>query len=168
MQKRFWEEVAKVRREYERMIHEELRIIRQRGLATGAALRRHRRSGCLIRAAASGRVRLRPVRRAFSRLAKSTSRRIMQFYLPKFEGRGPVLDIGCGRGEFLEMMRDAGVEARGIDLSEESVARCRAEGLAGGAGRSVRLSARSARPSLGRHLLRSGDRASAARQSAAR
>jgi O-antigen chain-terminating methyltransferase len=36
-----------------------------------------------------------------------------------------VLDIGCGRGEFLEMMREAGVPARGIDLSEESVALCR-------------------------------------------
>ncbi len=35
-----------------------------------------------------------------------------------------MLDIGCGRGE-LEMMRDAGVPARGIDLSEESVALCR-------------------------------------------
>ena len=40
-----------------------------------------------------------------------------------------VLDIGCGRGEFLEMMREAGVPARGIDLSEESVALCRDKGL---------------------------------------
>src|SRR5713101_3318672 len=30
LQKRFWEDAAKVRREYERVIHEELRIIRQR------------------------------------------------------------------------------------------------------------------------------------------
>ena len=40
-----------------------------------------------------------------------------------------MLDIGCGRGEFLEMMRDAGVPAKGIDLSEESVATCRHKGL---------------------------------------
>src|SRR5205807_3446929 len=37
---------------------------------------------------------------------------------------------GCGRGEFLETMRDAGVAARGIDLSEESVAICQSKGLA--------------------------------------
>ena len=40
-----------------------------------------------------------------------------------------MLDIGCGRGEFLEMMRDAGVPAKGIDLDEESVAMCRHKGL---------------------------------------
>jgi len=54
--------------------------------------------------------------------------------VPYFAGRGkglnkPVLDLGCGRGEFLELLRAAGVEARGIDLSAESVARCRAKGL---------------------------------------
>jgi 2-polyprenyl-3-methyl-5-hydroxy-6-metoxy-1,4-benzoquinol methylase len=32
-----------------------------------------------------------------------------------FPGLRNVLDIGCGRGEFLELMRDAGVPARGID-----------------------------------------------------
>ena len=52
-----------------------------------------------------------------------------QFYVPYFAGRRNVLDIGCGRGEFLETMREAGVPARGIDLSEESVALCRSKGL---------------------------------------
>jgi SAM-dependent methyltransferase len=41
-----------------------------------------------------------------------------------------VLDIGCGRGEFLEVMREAGVPARGIDSSLESIALCREKGLA--------------------------------------
>jgi O-antigen chain-terminating methyltransferase len=50
-------------------------------------------------------------------------------YLPHFAGLQNVLDIGCGRGEFLEMMRNAGVGAKGIDLSEESVATCRHKGL---------------------------------------
>jgi O-antigen chain-terminating methyltransferase len=40
-----------------------------------------------------------------------------------------VLDLGCGRGEFLEMMRDLGVPAKGIDLSDESIALCRHKGL---------------------------------------
>ena len=52
-----------------------------------------------------------------------------QFYRPYFAGRQNVLDIGCGRGEFLEMMREMGVAARGIDLGDESVATCRAKGL---------------------------------------
>lgn len=47
-----------------------------------------------------------------------------------FEGCSNVLDIGCGRGEFLELMRDAGVGARGVDLDETMVDFCRSRGLA--------------------------------------
>jgi O-antigen chain-terminating methyltransferase len=42
----------------------------------------------------------------------------------------PVLDVGCGRGEFLELCREAGIEARGIDTDTGMVARCREAGLA--------------------------------------
>ena len=38
---------------------------------------------------------------------------------------GPVLDVGCGRGEFLELCREAGLAARGIDTDPGMVARCR-------------------------------------------
>ncbi|NLA36885.1 MAG: methyltransferase domain-containing protein [Actinobacteria bacterium] len=41
----------------------------------------------------------------------------------------PVLDIGCGRGEMIELLRDAGIEARGIDLNAVSVAECVEAGL---------------------------------------
>ncbi|MBT0732504.1 methyltransferase domain-containing protein [Methanoculleus bourgensis] len=47
-----------------------------------------------------------------------------------FEGCSNVLDIGCGRGEFLELMRDAGVGARGVDLEETMVEFCRSRDLA--------------------------------------
>jgi SAM-dependent methyltransferase len=50
-------------------------------------------------------------------------------YVDEFRDRSPVLDIGCGRGEFLELLRDAGVEARGIDLDADMVEHCREEGL---------------------------------------
>jgi O-antigen chain-terminating methyltransferase len=52
-----------------------------------------------------------------------------RFYVPYFKDCREVLDIGCGRGEFLEVMKEAGVAARGIDLCEEAVALCRAKGL---------------------------------------
>jgi 2-polyprenyl-3-methyl-5-hydroxy-6-metoxy-1,4-benzoquinol methylase len=40
-----------------------------------------------------------------------------------------VLDIGCGRGEFLSLLREAGVEARGIDADADMVAYATGEGL---------------------------------------
>jgi len=49
-------------------------------------------------------------------------------YLDLFP-KGPVLDVGCGRGEFLELCREAKVEARGIDIDPGMVARCHEAGL---------------------------------------
>jgi O-antigen chain-terminating methyltransferase len=51
-------------------------------------------------------------------------------YLRHFTGApGRVLDAGCGRGEFLEVLRGAGVAAYGVDLDAEMAARCREKGL---------------------------------------
>lgn len=50
-------------------------------------------------------------------------------YLPLFSGARDVLDLGCGRGEFLALLAEAGISARGIDLNEEMVAACRERGL---------------------------------------
>lgn len=48
----------------------------------------------------------------------------------EFEGaRLPVIDIGCGRGELLELLADLGVTARGIELDAELAASCRSKGL---------------------------------------
>lgn len=41
----------------------------------------------------------------------------------------PVLDVGCGRGEWLEMLRDAEMHGRGIDLNRLFVDACRGRGL---------------------------------------
>lgn len=56
-------------------------------------------------------------------------RRRQERYVEEFRGGGTVLDIGCGRGEFLSLLRTAGITARGIDLDPEMVAFCRGEGL---------------------------------------
>jgi SAM-dependent methyltransferase len=50
-------------------------------------------------------------------------------YVEDFRDAAPVLDIGCGRGEFLSLLRDAGIAARGIDADADMVAYARGEGL---------------------------------------
>ena len=50
-------------------------------------------------------------------------------YLPHFEGAADVLDVGCGRGEFLALLRDEGIAARGVDANADAVERCRERGL---------------------------------------
>jgi SAM-dependent methyltransferase len=52
-----------------------------------------------------------------------------QPYVEDFRDAAPVLDVGCGRGEFLILLREAGIEARGVDRDADMVAFCRAEGL---------------------------------------
>ena len=44
-------------------------------------------------------------------------------------GGAGVLDLGCGRGEWLQLMREAGVPAQGIDSSSEMVSHCQDSGL---------------------------------------
>ena len=40
-----------------------------------------------------------------------------------------MLDVGCGRGEFLDLLRSKGLSVRGVDLNHEMVEMCRARGL---------------------------------------
>ena len=42
---------------------------------------------------------------------------------------GVVVDLGCGRGEFLELLRDAGHEAIGIDTNQADIDECKRRGL---------------------------------------
>lgn len=41
----------------------------------------------------------------------------------------PLLDVGCGRGELLELCKAAGIEAHGFDTNERSVADLRVRGI---------------------------------------
>jgi O-antigen chain-terminating methyltransferase len=50
-------------------------------------------------------------------------------YVDDLRQAAPVLDVGCGRGELLQLLREAGVEARGIDADADMVAYARGEGL---------------------------------------
>jgi SAM-dependent methyltransferase len=50
-------------------------------------------------------------------------------YLPLIRDHAPVLDVGCGRGEFLGILRDAGVDAAGVDIDEAMIKRARTRGF---------------------------------------
>ncbi len=50
-------------------------------------------------------------------------------FVPYFDGTTNVLDVGCGRGEFLDLLKAKGVSARGLDLNPEMVEVCLARGL---------------------------------------
>ncbi|BAY40818.1 putative methyltransferase [Nostoc sp. NIES-2111] len=41
----------------------------------------------------------------------------------------PILDIGCGRGEWLELLRESGYIAQGIDINKVMVEQCQSRGL---------------------------------------
>jgi O-antigen chain-terminating methyltransferase len=44
-------------------------------------------------------------------------------------GTGGVMDLGCGRGEWLKVLTEAGIEASGVDLSPVMAEYCRSQGL---------------------------------------
>lgn len=50
-------------------------------------------------------------------------------YLALVREHQPVLDVGCGRGEFLALMTAEGIAAAGVDADRGMVERCRALGL---------------------------------------
>jgi SAM-dependent methyltransferase len=50
-------------------------------------------------------------------------------YVPLFSGASDVVDVGCGRGEFLAALANAGVAGRGVDINSEMVAVARAHGV---------------------------------------
>jgi len=56
-------------------------------------------------------------------------RALLEPYVERLRGHEPVLDVGCGRGELLQLLAEAGVEARGIDIDPGMVERAGAKGV---------------------------------------
>ncbi len=51
-------------------------------------------------------------------------------YLPFLKNApGAILDVGCGRGEFLLLLREAGLAASGVEINPIAAAECRSLGL---------------------------------------
>jgi 2-polyprenyl-3-methyl-5-hydroxy-6-metoxy-1,4-benzoquinol methylase len=120
---RFWDEISRVRAEYERMIHSELRLLRQR-----ASLARAVEHVSESAPAEFANVDWLKFAERF-RGSEEDIRARQQMYTARFREHSPVLDIGCGRGEMIQILQDAGIAARGIDTNDDSVALCVAKGL---------------------------------------
>ncbi|MEK7862815.1 MAG: class I SAM-dependent methyltransferase [Chloroflexota bacterium] len=56
-------------------------------------------------------------------------RRQSEAFVELYRGKKRVLDLGCGRGTFLELLREREIDGYGIDLDEKMVAHCRERGL---------------------------------------
>ena len=53
---------------------------------------------------------------------------LQRHYVELLRGHGPVLDVGSGRGELLDLLAEAGEQARGVDSDEGMVALSSAKG----------------------------------------
>jgi O-antigen chain-terminating methyltransferase len=121
--RRFWDELAQVRGEYERVIHSELRLVRQR-----ASLARAVEQVSQSAPPEFANVDWLKFADRF-RGSEDNIRARQRMYAARFREHAPVLDLGCGRGEMLQIFREAGIAARGIDANDDSIALCQANGL---------------------------------------
>jgi 2-polyprenyl-3-methyl-5-hydroxy-6-metoxy-1,4-benzoquinol methylase len=127
LQRKFYDDLDRIRAEYERVIHAELRVVRQRMAAGGGVPSADAAKPAVEKAAGLPFDYARFAERF--RGPEEYVSAAQRFYVPYFTGRRHVLDVGCGRGEFLKLMQEAGVPAKGIEAGEESAAYCRSRGL---------------------------------------
>ena len=123
IQKRLWADLLKIRADYEAIIHTELRLLRQRASMAHTVER-------VVEAAPLEFTSIDWLRFAERfRGSEASIRERQRIYVSRFREHSPVLDLGCGRGEMLEVFREADIRANGIDLNDDSIALCRTKGL---------------------------------------
>ena len=129
MQKRLWQDLARLRAECDAVIHAELRVLRQK--MSLARPMEHTETSVAASAAPASRFDSIDWLRFADRFRGSEAdiRQRQKIYTARFQGSTGVLDVGCGRGEMLEVFRDANILARGVDLNDDSIAFCRSKGL---------------------------------------
>jgi SAM-dependent methyltransferase len=126
IQQRLWVDLDRIRSEYEGIIHAELRLLRQK-----TSLLQPTGIGVAARSAPAPAftdidwLKFAEKFRGSEQYVKEHQR----MYADRFAGASDVLDMGCGRGELLEVLRERGINAHGIDLNDDSLALCRSKGL---------------------------------------
>jgi len=117
-----WDDFLRMRADYDAVIHRELRTLRQRGVAPAPGV-----------PASAETPPVAPVDwLAFAERFRGSEQHVranQQIYAQRFAGCGNVLDLGCGRGELLEVLREAGISARGVDANPGCVAIVAGKGL---------------------------------------
>jgi|GEM_PF-501605 len=61
--------------------------------------------------------------------SRETIKQRQERYLKYFKGKQKVLDLGCGRGEFVELLLENSTGVSGVDLNDDMVGYCRERGL---------------------------------------
>jgi SAM-dependent methyltransferase len=72
-----------------------------------------------------------PTYRGFEEVFRGPEERVarrQRLFLDLLEEHEPVLDAGCGRGEFLDLLRERGASYTGVDADAGMVERCREKG----------------------------------------
>jgi 2-polyprenyl-3-methyl-5-hydroxy-6-metoxy-1,4-benzoquinol methylase len=131
IQAKLWGDLARLKVEHERQIHTELRTIRRKFAASGGEPIETTSVTTAVASAppppappfdyASFEERFRGDEESVS-LSQS-------FYLPYFADLPRVVDLGCGRGEFLAGLRDRGADVLGVDLDATALAACREKNI---------------------------------------
>lgn len=70
--------------------------------------------------------------RGFRGTPEQVSEKLEQYFHLADEGitiQGPALDLGCGRGEWLELLRTHGIASQGVDINAVGANYCQARGL---------------------------------------
>lgn len=131
IQKRLWENLAKLRAECDAVVHAELRVLRQKMSISRPV------EPAAVSASSTAAP---PQSESFDSIdwlrfadrfrgSEADIQQRQKIYAARFQASAGVLDLGCGRGEMLEVLRAAGIPARGVDLNQDSIAVCRSKGL---------------------------------------
>jgi O-antigen chain-terminating methyltransferase len=133
-QKRLWAALEQVRLQQEALIHTELRLIRRRARAGLEGSAQVPPAPVSAAPEKNGTTRM-PAEFDYGRFEErfrgpeSYVRETLAFYLPYLENREAVLDLGCGRGEMLSLLKEHGIDAEGVDCDPDAVAACQEKGV---------------------------------------
>jgi O-antigen chain-terminating methyltransferase len=122
VQEQYWKDFGHYRDEHQALhtrLDEEVRELRQRVRAATVAP-----TGATVPSAATLPEFDYPRFEEKFRGKEEEIRRRQEFYLPILKDAAPVLDVACGRGEMLGLLREQGIAARGVDLDADMVQHC--------------------------------------------